>query len=78
MKLSLNQRRLARGDVHRGIRFWISRRSPGIVKNGEVVQIGIIPIRSIWERANPWFDLVRLRNINEDWTHSNYPQVGWR
>ena len=48
------------------------------MKNGEVVQIGIIPIRSIWERANPWFDLVRLRNINEDWTHSNYPQVDWR
>ena len=65
MKVSLDQRRLAHGNVHRGIRSWISRGRAGIVKNGEVVQIAIIPTRRIWERANPWLDFVRLRNINE-------------
>ena len=53
MEGGLHQRHLAHRDVHGGIRRWISFVSPDIVKNGEVVEVTVIPTGSIWERTDP-------------------------
>jgi hypothetical protein len=53
VEISFYKWELAHGDVHRGIHRRIRIRSPSIVKNGQVVEIGKVPTRGIGERSNP-------------------------
>jgi hypothetical protein len=53
MERSLNQRNLGHGNVLGGVRRRILFGGPDIVENGQVVQVAVIPARSIWERTNP-------------------------
>jgi len=44
-------------------------RGSGIVENGKVVQVAVIPgdkTTTSWESTDPWLRFVRIRNIDEN------------